>query len=113
MKLAQKVITLIESSIQDSVKRGAKDDNLVFEKADPDHCVCSIAFSEKNNTWYGFSHRALHGFTEGDKLFDEKWDGGLEEAELEKMPFRKRGAVVIATMEQAKQAAKNFARYVS
>jgi len=32
------------------------------------HRVCSIGFSEKDNKWYGWSHRAIYGFTIGDKV---------------------------------------------
>ena len=28
----------------------------------PKHKVCSIGFSEKDNKWYGWSHRAIYGF---------------------------------------------------
>lgn len=36
-----------------------------FEKTDPEHCVCSIGFSPEHDKWYGWSHRAIHGFTIG------------------------------------------------
>ena len=36
------------------------------EKADSSHKVCSIGFSEKEKKWYGWSHRAIHGFKIGD-----------------------------------------------
>lgn len=32
------------------------------EKISPDHNVCSIGFSETEQKWYGWSHRAIHGF---------------------------------------------------
>lgn len=32
------------------------------EKSNPDHCVCSIGFCEKEQKWYGWSHRAIFGF---------------------------------------------------
>lgn len=38
-------------------KRGIKP-----EKSDPAHCVCSIGFSESEQKWYGWSHRAIYGF---------------------------------------------------
>lgn len=43
------------------VKRGIKP-----EKADIDKNVCSIGYSESNNKWFGWSHRAIYGFTIGD-----------------------------------------------
>ena len=42
-------------------KRGIKP-----EKASPDHNVCSIGYSADENKWYGWSHRAMYGFTIGD-----------------------------------------------
>ncbi len=38
-------------------KRGIKP-----EKASPDHKVCSIGFCDKEQKWYGWSHRAIYGF---------------------------------------------------
>lgn len=38
----------------------------VFELADPSNKVCSIGFSPKEQKWYGWSHRAIHGFKIGD-----------------------------------------------
>lgn len=38
---------------------------IVPEKRKPEHCVCSIGFSEKEQKWYGWSHRAIYGFGVG------------------------------------------------
>ncbi len=35
------------------------------EKIGPNSSVCSIGFSERENKWYGWSHRALFGFGVG------------------------------------------------
>lgn len=35
------------------------------EKIDSDHNVCSIGFCEKDQKWYGWSHRAMFGFSIG------------------------------------------------
>ncbi len=43
------------------VKRGIKP-----ELSDPIHKVCSIGFCEKEQKWYGWSHRAIYGFGIGD-----------------------------------------------
>ena len=43
------------------VKRGIKP-----ELADPTHKVCSIGFCEREQKWYGWSHRAIFGFGIGD-----------------------------------------------
>ena len=45
------------------VKRGIKP-----EKINPDHNVCSIGFCELDNKWFGWSHRAIYGFTIGDTV---------------------------------------------
>lgn len=36
-----------------------------FEKTEEDHCVCSIGYSPADKKWYGWSHRAIYGFTIG------------------------------------------------
>lgn len=77
-----------------------------FEKTSPAHSVCSIGFSEKLNKWFGWSHRAICGFGIGDKIFEE--DFGTD-----KTKFVEHGSKTIKTLDDAKQAAKNFARYVS
>ena len=41
-------------------KRGIKP-----EKTDPSHNVCSIGLSEQEQKWYGWSHRAIFGFSIG------------------------------------------------
>lgn len=38
------------------------------EKRSPDHSVCSIGFCEKEQKWYGWSHRAIYGFGIGDNV---------------------------------------------
>jgi len=40
------------------------------ELADKTHNICSIGFSSKDNKWYGWSHRAIHGFSIGDIVSD-------------------------------------------
>jgi len=86
-------------------------------KSKKSHSVCSIGFCEnvpqgihKGKTgWAGWSHRAICVFTTGDKLFNEKEYGGM----TEDTPFVKGGSVTIRNMDQAKEAAMNFAEYVS
>jgi len=76
------------------------------EKSDPGHCVCSIGYSTKDKKWYGWSHRAICGFKIGDMLYEEGACG-------EDVPYRKCGKKPIETLQEAKQAAINFARSVS
>jgi hypothetical protein len=73
--------------------------------APPSKC-CSIGFREKDQRWFGWSHRAMVGFGIGDKVFEE--DFGDDHT-----PFVQHGKVEIKNMEQAKLAAIRFAEYVS
>ena len=34
-----------------------------FEKTEEGHCVCSIGYAPADKKWYGWSHRAIYGFT--------------------------------------------------
>lgn len=45
-------------------KRGIRN----LQKIDPTNCVCSIGFNEKEQKWYGWSHRAIFGFGIGSKV---------------------------------------------
>ena len=38
------------------------------EKSDPNNNVCSIGKSFWDGKWYGWSHRAIHGFAIGDEV---------------------------------------------
>lgn len=111
MKLATKLKTLLEESLKDYIKKTYKVEDKDFEKAHEDDSVNTIVKTKKG--YVGFSHRAVAEFKIGDMLFDDKWTGDLEEDELEKVPFIKRGSIKIKTMDQAKKAAINFAEYVS
>lgn len=76
------------------------------EKADPSHSNFSIGFSQKNNKWYGWSHRAIFGFGIGDKIYDDKYGD-------EKTPYNQHGEQTIKTLDDAKKSAINFAKSVS
>ena len=43
--------------------RLCKKRGIVPELIDSNHSVCSIGFCEKEQKWYGWSHRAIYGFT--------------------------------------------------
>ena len=88
-------------------KRLIIDRGIMPELASKNHSVCSIGFCEKENKWYGWSHRAICGFGIGDKLFEERF------LKSDTTPFIKAGKKTIRDMNDAKQAAKNFAGYVS
>lgn len=69
-------------------------------------CVCSLGFNEKEQKWYGWSHRAIFGFGIGNKLFEEDFG---DDTTL----FSQHGRKTIKTLEQAKEAAIRFAESVS
>jgi hypothetical protein len=77
-----------------------------FEKTDPSHCVCSIGLNPDTETWYGWSHRAICGYSINDMIFEENFGD-------DKTPYKKHGTIKIENMQQAKQAASNFAASVS
>lgn len=79
---------------------------IVGQKADSNHSVHSIGYSEKEGKWYGWSHRAIVGFGIGDKIFEPDFGD-------DKTPFVKHGKETIKNMEDAKKSAIAFARYVS
>lgn len=58
------------------VKRGIKP-----QKRTEHSTVCSIGFCEKENKWYGWSHRAIYGFTIGDTI--KQGDSGFEPSNKE------------------------------
>jgi hypothetical protein len=113
MKIAESILRMYEASVKDAIKKqfGVSDND--FEKAEPSHAVCSIAKTKEG--YVGYSHRAAVEFKIGDKLYDPKWDdnGKLSEKELEEMKYIDRGGETIKTFEQAREAAKRFAREVS
>lgn len=41
---------------------------ILIQKIKPSNCTCSIGYSPEENKWYGWSHRAIYGFTIGDKV---------------------------------------------
>jgi hypothetical protein len=65
----------------------------------------SVGFSEKEQKWYGWSHRAIVGFGVGDKIFEPDYGD-------DKTPFVKHGSKAIRDMKGAKKAAVAFAKYV-
>lgn len=80
------------------------------EKRTPTSQVCSIGYSERKKKHFGWSHRAIAGFGIGDGFFPEPPDG--PEA-VHWDPPKEKDRVKIKTMDQAKQSAKNFAKWVA
>lgn len=81
--------------------------------ADPGHAIASIGFQKEECKWYGWSHRAICGFTLGDRIFDENYRSDLSDAMRGRIPFIKHGDRTIATLDEAQLSAKNFGNYVS
>lgn len=96
------------------VQRGIKP-----ELADPDRAeTCSIGFCERDQKWYGWSHRAIFGFgighvvEEGDACATSGWtDEYLEEHPEEDM--RVPVGFVAESLDDAKKLAISFADAVS
>ena len=76
------------------------------ELSNKKNTTCSIGFNEKENKWYGWSHRAICGFGLGNKIFDGKYGDG-------KALFTQHGDKEITNLEEARQAAVNFAAFMS
>jgi len=70
--------------------------------------TCSIGFCDRDQKWYGWSHRAICGFAIGDMLFEEDFEGADDFT-----PYILHGNTIIETLEQARQSAANFAESVS
>lgn len=66
----------------------------------------SVGFSEKDQKWYGWSHRAIMGFGIGDRIFEEDYGD-------DKTPFLKHGSKECKTLEDAKKSANAFSDYIS
>ena len=88
------------------------------EKANPKHNVCSIGKSFKDGKWYGWSHRAIHGFSIGDvvKEGDCCATSGWTESYLKKHPEEDESlpiGFIAKTEKDCKQMAIAFAESIS
>jgi len=75
--------------------------------------TANVGFCEREQKWYGWSHRAICSFGIGDRLFDDDWVSPDLMRSTEAMPYTERGAKIIATLDEARRAASNFAVPVS
>lgn len=80
--------------------------------------TCSIGFNEKEQKWYGYSHRAICGFEIGHitKEDDCSTTSGWIESYLEEHPEEDKRVSVgfeVKTLEDAKRVAIAFAESVS
>ena len=79
---------------------------IIPELKNSDSTICSIGFCEREQKWYGWSHRAICGFGIGDMIFEEDFGD-------DRTPFISHGEVEIINLLDARQAAVNFANYVA
>lgn len=79
---------------------------IAAELINDEHDICSIGWSEREQKYFGWSHRAIVGFGIGDMIFDEDFECD------DNTPFVRHGSRRIETKEDARQAAVNFAEYV-
>ncbi len=75
------------------------------ELIEDDSDVCTIGWSEREQKYYGWSHRTAVGFGMGDMIFEEDFDDDA--------PFIKHGCMPIQNRADARESAINFARNVS
>lgn len=98
------MIRIIESLTESKKKSNLED---FFEKhgikLNGDIYKTSIGFSEKEQKWYGFSHRAICGFKVGDKC---KGDLGLGD------DYTFKEGDILKTLDDCKQRAIDFAKSV-
>ena len=89
-----------------------------FEKTDPEHSVCSIGFSLRDQKWYGWSHRAIYGYGIGDVVesgsvpTEHGWTEEYAAAHPEEVRAVPAGFEV-KTFDDAKRVAIAFAMSVS
>jgi hypothetical protein len=77
-----------------------------LEATKPEHSTVSIGYLHKERKWCGWSHRAKACFGVGDRIFEEDYG---DECTL----YTQHGHETIVHPDEAKQAAINFARYIS
>ena len=92
-----------------------------FYKREENHNTSSIGFSPKNNSWFGWSHRAIYEFKIGHEITKDsilRCNGWLPEAEeypIEQERIDKFFAVgkIAKDLNDCKMFAKRFAEAVS
>lgn len=72
---------------EDTAKYLCNERGIAPELASPSHGVCSVGFCEREQKWYGWSHRAIYGFGIGSTVkrgdcgyVPVGWDDFLEQA---------------------------------
>jgi hypothetical protein len=77
-----------------------------LQTAEPDHKVVSIGYLSEEQKWCGWSHRAKCCFGLGDRIFDPDYGDDTT-------PYVSHGDKEISSLDDMRQAAINFAKYVS
>ena len=95
------MIRIIESLTECKKKLSNED---FFNKHGIKQINTSIGFSEKEQKWYGFSHRAIHGFKIGDKCKEGDLGVGDE--------YTFKPGDTLKTLDDCKQRAIDFAKSV-
>ena len=95
------------------VRRGIKP-----EQVDPSDNVCSIGFCEREQKWFGWSHRAIYGYGIGDVVIEDSCcaSSGWTDKYLAEHPEADMSLPVgfeAKTLEDAKRMAIAFAGAVS
>ena len=89
------------------------------ELANPSNNVCSIGFSEKEQKWFGWSHRAICGFgigyvvKEGDCVAESGWIDGIDPHTGQKDTLPLPVGFEVKSLDDAKRVAIAFAASVS
>ena len=106
MKLKKASEALLEG--KKKKKQSSQRDQLQKDFGITEFDTGNVGFSPTKKKWYGWSHRAVTGFGVGDKLFDEKYKDATDST-----PFQQYGTKECKTLDDAKEAARRFAEYVS
>lgn len=100
-KLKEIISNCIISEIQKSKKKSGLEKFLEKHGITTVSCKgAAIGFSEKEQKWYGWSHRAIYGF-------------GIGDIPIECYPGKTVKGKKIKTLDQAKEAAIKFSKSVS
>jgi hypothetical protein len=86
--------------IQEATVKIIKEEKDFLKKHDIKEIETGLGFSEKEQKWYGWSHRAIYGFGVGTKI--KKGDVVYDGKEY-----------TIKNLKQAKEVAKKFSNEVS
>jgi len=93
---------LIEKIEKSGREKFNEQHGIVPEKAHSDDSVNSIGWSEKEQKYYGWSHRAVCGFGIGDMIFEPEFGD-------DRVSFVKHGSKKIKNKADARKAAVAFA----